>query len=99
MVKSVAMKYVETIAELNEETLNCLQAELLLHQSGDFLVRESAKISGQFILSGRYKEQFKHLLLVDPEGVVNEHRRTLIVPYGFSFRFERKITNSIRFNI
>lgn len=46
------------------------EAELLLHNSGDFLVRESAKIPGQFILSGRYKDQFKHLLLVDPEGVI-----------------------------
>ncbi|CAF4550716.1 unnamed protein product [Rotaria socialis] len=45
-------------------------AELLLHNSGDFLVRESAKIPGQFILSGRYKDQFKHLLLVDPEGII-----------------------------
>ncbi|CAF0962217.1 unnamed protein product [Adineta steineri] len=46
------------------------EAELLLHNSGDFLVRESAKIPGQFILSGRHKDQFKHLLLVDPEGII-----------------------------
>ncbi|UJR10208.1 hypothetical protein I4U23_014422 [Adineta vaga] len=46
------------------------EAELLLHNTGDFLVRESAKIPGQFILSGRYKDQFKHLLLVDPEGTI-----------------------------
>ncbi|CAF1284875.1 unnamed protein product [Rotaria sordida] len=46
------------------------EAELLLHHSGDFLVRESAKIPGQFILSGRYKDQYKHLLLVDPEGII-----------------------------
>lgn len=49
----------------------CLQAELLLHHSGDFLVRESVKVPGQFILSGRYKDQFKHLLLIDPEGIVS----------------------------
>lgn len=48
-----------------------LQAEHLLIRSGDFLVRESAKIPGQFILSGRHQNQFKHLLLVDPEGVVS----------------------------
>lgn len=46
------------------------EAELLLHNSGDFLVRESAKIPGQFILSGRHKDQYKHLLLVDPEGII-----------------------------
>ncbi|CAF0931299.1 unnamed protein product [Adineta steineri] len=45
-------------------------AEHLLNRSGDFLVRESAKIPGQFILSGRSRDQFKHLLLVDPEGVI-----------------------------
>jgi len=46
------------------------EAELLLHHSGDFLVRESAKIPGQFILSGRSQDQYKHLLLVDPEGII-----------------------------
>lgn len=46
------------------------EAEQLLTHSGDFLVRESAKYAGQFILSGRYNDQFKHLLLVDPEGVI-----------------------------
>lgn len=54
--------------------LTSTQAEQLLTHSGDFLVRESAKYAGQFILSGRYNDQFKHLLLVDPEGVVrNSH--------------------------
>ncbi|CAM4791827.1 unnamed protein product [Rotaria magnacalcarata] len=46
------------------------EAEHLLTHSGDFLVRESGKISGQFILSGRSQNQFKHLLLVDPEGII-----------------------------
>jgi len=46
------------------------EAEHLLTQSGDFLVRESGKIPGQFILSGRSQDHFKHLLLVDPEGVI-----------------------------
>ncbi|CAF1045562.1 unnamed protein product [Didymodactylos carnosus] len=47
-----------------------IQAEMLLYHNGDFLVRESAKIPRQFILSGRYKDTFKHLLLVDPQGVI-----------------------------
>jgi len=50
--------------------MNREEAEHLLAHSGDFLVRESAKCPGQFILSGRYNDQFKHLLLVDPEGVI-----------------------------
>jgi hypothetical protein len=29
------------------------------------------KIPGQYILSGRAKEQYKHLLLVDQDGVVS----------------------------
>jgi len=46
------------------------EAETLLSYTGDFLVRESAKIPGQYILSGRAKDQYKHLLLVDPDGVI-----------------------------
>jgi hypothetical protein len=40
--------------------------------TGDFLIRESAKVPGQFVLSGRSKDQYKHLLLVDPDGVVSQ---------------------------
>ncbi|CAF4601478.1 unnamed protein product [Rotaria sp. Silwood1] len=46
------------------------EAERLLTHNGDFLVRESVKIPGQFILSGRCQSHFKHLLLVDPEGAI-----------------------------
>ncbi len=48
------------------------QAKLLLKHCGDFLVRESAKIPGQFILSGHYKDKYKHLLLVDRDGIVSD---------------------------
>ena len=47
--------------------------------TGDFLVRESAKIPGQFILSGRHKDQYKHLLLVDPEGIVRNRKNANII--------------------
>jgi len=78
-----------------------LKAELLLHHSGDFLVRESAKIPGQFILSGRYQDHFKHLLLVDPEGVVNtpEEKKEEIIVFFLCYRFVQKIMNLIQFNI
>ncbi|XP_046357110.2 SHC-transforming protein 1-like isoform X1 [Haliotis rufescens] len=46
------------------------QAEDRLEHDGDFLVRESSNSPGQYVLSGRQNGQVKHLLLVDPEGVV-----------------------------
>ncbi|KAJ7308466.1 hypothetical protein JRQ81_009017 [Phrynocephalus forsythii] len=46
------------------------EAEKLLHGDGDFLVRDSITNPGQYVLSGMHGGQPKHLLLVDPEGVV-----------------------------
>lgn len=48
-----------------------LQAEERLEHDGDFLVRESNNSPGQYVLSGRQNGLVKHLLLVDPEGVVS----------------------------
>ncbi|XP_037830087.1 SHC-transforming protein 2 isoform X2 [Kryptolebias marmoratus] len=45
-------------------------AEKLLVQDGDFLVRESTTNPGQYVLTGMHCGLPKHLLLVDPEGVV-----------------------------
>uniref|UniRef100_A0AAY4AKT9 SHC-transforming protein 1 n=2 Tax=Denticeps clupeoides TaxID=299321 RepID=A0AAY4AKT9_9TELE len=52
------------------------QAEKLLAKDGDFLVRESGTTPGQYVLTGQQGGQPKHLLLVDPEGVVRtkDHR-------------------------
>uniref|UniRef100_A0A8C5RXN2 SHC-transforming protein 2 n=2 Tax=Elapidae TaxID=8602 RepID=A0A8C5RXN2_LATLA len=46
-------------------------AEKLLHTDGDFLVRDSITNPGQYVLTGMHNGQPKHLLLVDPEGVVS----------------------------
>ena len=46
-------------------------AETLLLRDGDFLVRESHGAPGQFVLTGLQNGVKKHLLLVDPEGVVS----------------------------
>lgn len=46
------------------------EAELLLEDEGDFLVRESKSKAGQYVLSGVQNKQPRHLLLVDPEGKV-----------------------------
>ena len=40
-------------------------------RDGDFLVRESHGAPGQFVLTGLQNGVKKHLLLVDPEGVVS----------------------------
>ncbi|KAM8795133.1 LOW QUALITY PROTEIN: SHC-transforming protein 2 [Eudromia elegans] len=45
-------------------------AERLLQADGDFLVRDSVTNPGQYVLSGMQGGQPRHLLLVDPEGVV-----------------------------
>ncbi|CAO2641592.1 SHC-transforming protein 2 [Lemmus lemmus] len=45
-------------------------AEKLLRADGDFLVRDSITNPGQYVLTGMHAGQPKHLLLVDPEGVV-----------------------------
>lgn len=47
-------------------------AERLLVRDGDFLVRESTTNPGQYVLTGMHCGLPKHLLLVDPEGVVSE---------------------------
>uniref|UniRef100_W5MF18 SHC (Src homology 2 domain containing) transforming protein 2 n=1 Tax=Lepisosteus oculatus TaxID=7918 RepID=W5MF18_LEPOC len=46
-------------------------AEKLLAMDGDFLVRDSVTNPGQYVLTGMHSGLPKHLLLVDPEGVVS----------------------------
>ena len=52
------------------------EAEGLLLQDGDFLVRESQGSAGQYVLTGMQGNTRKHLLLVDPEGIVRTRDRT-----------------------
>ncbi|NXE94640.1 SHC1 protein, partial [Menura novaehollandiae] len=56
--------------------MNRKEAEKLLKVNGDFLVRESTTTPGQYVLTGLQGGLPKHLLLVDPEGVVRtkDHR-------------------------
>ncbi|KAF5295919.1 hypothetical protein FQR65_LT10350, partial [Abscondita terminalis] len=51
------------------------EAEKLLQKDGDFLVRESPTSEGQYVLSGMQGNTKKHLLLIDPEGVVRTKDR------------------------
>jgi hypothetical protein len=50
-------------------TLNALL--FCFFQDGDFLVRESQASPGQYVLTGMQSNSKKHLLLVDPEGIVS----------------------------
>jgi len=52
------------------------ESESLVVKDGDFLVRESQGSSGQFVLTGMQGGIRKHLLLVDPEGVVRTKDKT-----------------------
>ncbi|CAG9816540.1 unnamed protein product [Phaedon cochleariae] len=53
------------------------EAESMLQNDGDFLVRESTNtMDRQFVLSGMQDNNKKHLLLIDPEGVVRTKNRT-----------------------
>lgn len=52
------------------------KCEELLREPGQFLVRESANSPGQFVLSGCQNGMVRHLLLVDPNGVVRTKDRT-----------------------
>lgn len=68
------------LAQLTQEdwfhgAISRKDAEALLLHDGDFLVRESQGSAGQFVLSGMHRSTKKHLLLVDPEGVVRTKDR------------------------
>lgn len=70
----------EKIAKLKSEMwfhgqISRAEAEKLLQKDGDFLVRESPASEGQYVLSGMQENTKKHLLLIDPEGVVRTKDR------------------------
>ena len=47
-----------------------MEAEGLLDGEGEFLVRESTKMPGQFVLTGLSPDGPQHLLLMDKSGKV-----------------------------
>ncbi|KAL1493433.1 hypothetical protein ABEB36_011489 [Hypothenemus hampei] len=68
------------------------EAERLLQKDGDFLVRESANKPGQYVLSGMQDNNKKHLLLIDPEGVVRTKDRTFSsVSHLIQFHFDHAL--------
>lgn len=68
------------------------EAEKLLLNDGDFLVRQSSADAEQYVLSGRQNGAIKHLLLVDPEGVVRTKEHTFeSVPHLINFHRSQDI--------
>ncbi|XP_022915045.1 SHC-transforming protein 1 [Onthophagus taurus] len=70
----------EQLEELKKEVwfhgqITRREAEGLLINDGDFLVRESPNSSNQYVLSGMQDNTKRHLLLIDPEGVVRTKDR------------------------
>ncbi|XP_041816631.1 SHC-transforming protein 3 [Chelmon rostratus] len=72
LVRSLAFRAQE---ELEGQTwyhgkMSRRDAEKLLKDDGDFLVRKSTTNPGSYVLTGMHNGLAKHLLLVDPEGTV-----------------------------
>ncbi|CAH1103346.1 unnamed protein product [Psylliodes chrysocephalus] len=69
------------------------EAENLLQKDGDFLVRESTNtIERQFVLSGMQDNNKKHLLLIDPEGIVRTKDRVFnSVSHLIEFHYENAL--------
>lgn len=63
--------YLEFCQLSNLNPLYEIIATNFVMQDGDFLVRESQGTAGQYVLTGMQNNTKKHLLLVDPEGVVS----------------------------
>uniref|UniRef100_A0A665VLD5 SHC-transforming protein 1 n=1 Tax=Echeneis naucrates TaxID=173247 RepID=A0A665VLD5_ECHNA len=73
-------------------SLSRREAERLLTRDGDFLVRESGTTPGQYVLTGQQGGQPKHLLLVDPEGVVRtKDRRFESVSHLISYHMDNRL--------
>ena len=54
------------------------EAEALVETEGEFLVRESSKIPGQFVLTGLSHDGPQHLLLMDRTGKVGHNPQTVV---------------------
>lgn len=79
LVRSLAFRAQE---ELESQTwyhgiMSRRDAEKLLKDDGDFLVRKSTTNPGSYVLTGMHNGLAKHLLLVDPEGTVRFRMRVL----------------------
>lgn len=75
-VASVAKALPDPLAPLPQQkyfhgTLSRVEAEALLMSDGEYLIRESSKKPGQYVLTGMALGKAQHLLLMDKEGRVS----------------------------
>ncbi len=54
-------------------------AESLVREDGDFLVRESTNKPGQYVLTGLSNGRPQHLLLIDKSGKVRIHNTCIYI--------------------
>ena len=59
-------------------------------QDGDFLVRESQGSPGQYVLTGMQSNSKKHLLLVDPEGIVSQTINAILMLFTNYVGYSRR---------
>ncbi|CAG9828404.1 unnamed protein product [Diabrotica balteata] len=73
--------------------INRAEAENLLQKDGDFLVRESTNtLERQFVLSGMQDNNKKHLLLIDPQGIVRTKDRIFnSISHLIDFHYENAL--------
>src|SRR5699024_2852870 len=62
----------EAVGDLYEQPwffgpISRMESEVLVGKDGDFLVRSSQIIRGQYILTGMVNKQHQHMMLIDPE--------------------------------
>ena len=73
---SVAKSLPDPLAPLPQQkyfhgALSRVEAEALLMGDGEYLIRESTKKQGQYVLTGMAGGKAQHLLLMDKEGRVS----------------------------
>jgi len=69
-----------------------IEAEALLEEDGQFLVRESNKRPGQFVLTGMANGQPQHLLLMDKHGKVKSRDHEFeSIPHLIHYFQERRL--------
>ena len=56
-------------------------AESLVRNDGDFLVRESANKQGQYVLTGLSNGRPQHLLLIDKSGKVRPGENSFLINF------------------
>lgn len=97
VAKSPARAEPDPLASLPQQkyfhgTMSRVEAEAMLMADGEFLIRESTKKTGQYVLTGMAASKPQHLLLMDKEGKVKSKDREFeSVPHLIKHFVESKL--------